>query len=128
MRAKTQKSLSNRSLITTPTDEASLFPAPTLARRSSFAELSSGDDANGRPSSASMELFPRRPQTFPRARYVDFSSPAAMQCRGGRENSTRRSGGGPSRGRGHGAGGRACGGRRRPAPEGAGGAPPCSRA
>ncbi|PUZ61574.1 hypothetical protein GQ55_4G287200 [Panicum hallii var. hallii] len=68
MRAKTQKSLSNRSLITPPTDEATLFPPPTLTRRSSFAELSSGDDANGRPSSTSMELSPRRPQRFPRAR------------------------------------------------------------
>ncbi|PUZ65794.1 hypothetical protein GQ55_3G253400 [Panicum hallii var. hallii] len=63
---------------------------PTLTHRSFSTELSSG---NGRPSRASTELSPRRPWRFPRARYIDFSSPPTMQSRGGRGKSTCRSGG-----------------------------------
>ncbi|KAG2597441.1 hypothetical protein PVAP13_5KG258107 [Panicum virgatum] len=77
----------------------------TLTCRRSSTGLSSSGGANGLPSRASTELSSRRPGKFPQARYVDFSSKAAVQSRRGRGNSTCRSGGTMEGGGGHGASG-----------------------
>ncbi|RLN11368.1 hypothetical protein C2845_PM09G17040 [Panicum miliaceum] len=61
MRAKTQKTFSNRSLVPPRTHEEISSPSRTLICRSSSIELSSGDGANGQPS--------RAPRRFPHVVY-----------------------------------------------------------